>query len=131
MKGTIVTDAIATIAILVILIILFFSIPTIISQMQEIFVQDSPRIVSRDIAGLATMSAASVNDIKIHYSVHDQVSYDIEFEDRVVTVAFSNIDLATYENSTSRMGVSINKNLADVSEITIQRISGNIEVDGS
>jgi hypothetical protein len=127
MKGTTTTDALSTIAIVVVLVILLFLIPQILAQIRGMFVSESPRIVSRDLAGIATIMAASPYDMQVNYSTNSK--YNINFEDKFVTVDYSDIDWATEEESKIRMAVLITESFENVNLIVFEKISGNIDVD--
>ncbi|OGI15982.1 hypothetical protein A3K63_01365 [Candidatus Micrarchaeota archaeon RBG_16_49_10] len=129
MKGTIITDAISTIAVIIIFIVLLFTVPKILAEIKDIIVSNSPKVMSRDLAGLATISAASPYTIEINYT-NKEFSYDVEFSGRAVNVKYSDPVSTSSEESTSPMAVEISQQFQGVNHITIKRASGNIEVAG-
>ena len=128
MKGTTTTDAISTVAIIIVMIILLFLIPDIIAQAKEMFVMDAPRVVSRDLAGIATITAASPYDMSVNYSTRS--SYNIKFSEKFVTVDYSEVDWGTHEESKSRMGIHLEQEFLNTSLIIFSREYGLTEVGG-
>jgi hypothetical protein len=127
MKGSMVTDAISTIAVILVFIVLLFTLPSIINDVRDIFVFNSPRIASRDIAGMATITAASTHNIEINYS-SDDAKYDVSFSGRTAKVKYSEETSGTYEDSQSPMGIDLSGEFASVNMINFERSSNITEV---
>ena len=127
MKGSMVTDAISTIAVILVFIVLLFTLPSIIEDVRDIFVFNSPRVASRDIAGMATVTAASTHGIEINYSSED-TKYDVGFSGRTVNVKYSEETSGTYEDSQSPMGIDLLGDFNSVNMVSFKRASGITEV---
>jgi hypothetical protein len=128
MKGSVITDAVSTIAIIVIFVILLMMIPDVIVQVKDIFVLNSPRVVSRDLASLVTITAASTYPVEINYST-DDVKYNVDFMGKTVNVSYSDVDFNRYEDSQSPIGVEVEGKFTGVNRFTFHLDSGRVSVN--
>lgn len=77
-------------SILGIIVVLIALIPVIVPTIQEaikMFTLDSPEIVSKDLAGLISISAAAQENILIRYSTISGNTYDVNVGNKLITMS--------------------------------------------
>lgn len=98
-------------------------IPILLNLIQDffkIFALASPEIVSRDLAGLMTISAAAPNNITLYYKIYAEgISYDFDSHDRKVNVKLLDEDQKMIKEASSIIPIDITSSLENVKEFKI------------
>jgi hypothetical protein len=67
--------------------LLFLLIDFVFSNIIPLFAQGSAQVVSRDLAGLTTISGAAPYKITIHYAPTNIILYNVSIDSRILTVS--------------------------------------------
>ncbi|MEM5843926.1 MAG: hypothetical protein QW841_01645 [Candidatus Aenigmatarchaeota archaeon] len=84
-----IVDMLTVLGLVVCFLILLMQIPKIYKDVFDMLALSSADVVSRDIAGLISISAAAPHKITLIYNTtYKEVSYTVELKDRVATVTY-------------------------------------------
>ncbi|MEM2506776.1 MAG: hypothetical protein QXG39_03755 [Candidatus Aenigmatarchaeota archaeon] len=87
MKGTIVSDTIGVLAIIIMIFIFFFQIfPRILEIITDIFSKTSAEAVAKQLASFITVSGAATYRIEISYIPSRTITYNIQTNNRMIKV---------------------------------------------
>lgn len=125
MKGQAeITEILTWIGIIVVLVALIPVIMPIIRNAIESFAFSSPDVVSKDLASLISITAASSSNITIDYDIPFGINYDVDIDERKVTVSKDGEE----EEASSPILINLKGLFSDIDEFKIEkRIEGNQE----
>ncbi len=118
MKGQAeVTEILTWIGIIVVLVALIPVIMPIIRDAIESFAFSSPEVVSKDLASLISITVASSSNITIDYEIPLGVNYDVDIDERKVTVSKNGEE----EEASSPILIDLKGSFSDIDEFTIKK----------
>jgi len=88
MKGQAeIVEAVGILALIAMIILILTQIPKIFTEFFNLLALASANVVSRDLAGLISVSAVAPKDITIEYAgASDKITYNVQLEDRTIAV---------------------------------------------
>jgi len=120
------TELLTWIGIIVVLIALIPVIVPIIKNAIESLAISSPDVVSKDLASLISISASATKDISVVYDPPGLSSYDVNIENRMITVSRGSGD--EKEEASNPIIVDAKGSFSDVDEFKIEKkIEGSEE----
>jgi hypothetical protein len=120
------TELLTWIGIIVVLIALIPVIVPIIKNAIESLAISSPDVVSKDLASLISISAAATKDISVDYNPPGVSSYDVNIENRMLTVSRESGD--EKEEASNPIIIDAKGSFSNVDEFKIEkRIEGSEE----
>ncbi|MDI6807315.1 MAG: hypothetical protein QMD14_05970 [Candidatus Aenigmarchaeota archaeon] len=82
-----ITDLLGVLLVMVTLIVFLTQLPKLFSSFYTLLALHHPKVVSEDLAGIISISAATPADIKILYeSLVEGITYDVKFGERKLTI---------------------------------------------
>jgi hypothetical protein len=126
MEGTIELKVLWMVFLFAIMVILIMMLPNLAEDLFKMIALASADVVSKDLAGLISISGAAPEKIVITYQTPSkEFFYDVKIKDRIVDVKMIGEGKAVISNATARCAVDPEASFKNVQKFVIEKTMEN------